>query len=343
MTGRQKTALRTNTFPLATFTSDVESYSMIRQGPATNQLSRVNVRRNDPLKVDDYTGRSTVSHEDLTVSFSTGALARDMKTSTQMLLDALIGILTEEGAGSTLVTIDLGDYMALRGLRDRKEARAQVKKDLEVIFDAQISFEAAKGKGKNKEKAFLDMRIVDAKGIDTRGQIFVNFAPTFFGMISKYPVMPYSKDLLKINSKRNPFAYSLGRKVLELKNMNAGKPSEDIISVKTLLKAADGIPSYKEVMASDCAVSRRIIEPFERDLNACENLFTWEYCHSKGAPLADDELGEMSYSQFERLYIHVFWRNYPDQTLRLEAKKAIAAKRKAEASKSGAAAGKSRG
>lgn len=317
MTGRQKIPPRINSFPLAPFTSEADSFSMIRQGPATNQLSRVSVKRNEPLKLDDYSGRTTAKHEQLTVSFSTSSIAREMRTSTQMLLDTLIGILTERGATSPVVTLGLNEYMSLRGLSSRKDARAQVKKDLDVIFDAQISFEGGKG----KEAPFIDMRICEAKGIDSKGQISVSFAPTFFGMISQYPVMPYSKELLRINSKRNPFSYSLGRKILEHKNMNAGKPSENIISVKTLLKAANGLPTYKEVMATDRAATRRIIEPFERDLNACENLFSWEYCHSKGFSLTDEELEAMDYALFERLYVRIFWRNYPDQTLRLEAKK----------------------
>ena len=246
-----------------------------------------------------------------------------------MLLDTLIGIATEKGVASPVIKLGLDEYMALRGLRDRKEARAQVKKDLNVIFDAQISLEGGKG----KDAPFMDMRICEAKGIDEKGQITVSLAPTFFGMISQYPVMPYSKELLRINSKKNPFSYGFGRKILELKNMNAGKANEDIISVKTLLKAAHGLPSYKEVMATDRAVGRRIIEPFERDMNGCENLFAWEYCHSRGAPLTDDELETMDHTLFERLYVRIFWKNYPDQTQRLEARKAAAAKRKASKKK----------
>ena len=219
MTSRQKTPQKKNSFPLSLFSTASESFSMIRQGPATNQLSRVNVKKNEPLKVDDYSGRSTVKHDQITVSFSTSSLARDMRTSTQMLLDTLIGIATEKGVASPVIKLGLDEYMALRGLRDRKEARAQVKKDLDVIFDAQISLEGGKG----KDAPFMDMRICEAKGIDEKGQITVSLAPTFFGMISQYPVMPYSKELLRINSKKNPFSYGFGRKILELKNMNAGK------------------------------------------------------------------------------------------------------------------------
>lgn len=334
MTSRQKTPPKKNSFPLSLFSTASESFSMIRQGPATNQLSRVSVKKNEPLKLDDYTGRSTVKHDQITVSFSTSSLARDMRPSTQMLLDTLIGIATETGVSSNVVTLMLDEYMGLRGLRDRKSARAQVKKDLDVIFDALISFEGGKG----KDAPFLNMRICEAMGIDTKGQITVSFAPTFFGMISQYPVMPYSKDLLKINSNKSPFAYGLGRKILELKNMNAGKPSEDIISVKTLLKAAPGLPSYREVMATDRHLTKRIIQPFMDNLDACDALFSWEFCHSKGAPLNDSELENMDYAIFERLYVHIFWRNYPSQALRLEARKAMAAK-KPRASKKKAAAG----
>ena len=63
-----------------------------------------------------------------------------------------------------------------------------------------------------------------------------------------------------------------------------------------------------------------IIEPFERDMDALDEAFTWEYCRSKGAPLTDEELTNMSYEIFKELLVKITWRAYPDQTKRLEKK-----------------------
>ena len=102
--------------------------------------------------------------------------------------------------------------------------------------------------------------------------------------------------------------------------MNAGKKNEDIISVETLLSCASALPSYDEVMAGDRHISARIIEPFQRDMNALLPTLQWEYCKKDtGAPLSDDEI-ELSYYTFKNLNVHVTWLNYPDQTKRLERK-----------------------
>lgn len=51
-----------------------------------------------------------------------------------------------------------------------------------------------------------------------------------------------------------------------------------------------------------------------------ETTLSWNYCHSLGQPLTDEELNTMSYATFEELLIHTEWRSYPDQTARLERK-----------------------
>ena len=102
--------------------------------------------------------------------------------------------------------------------------------------------------------------------------------------------------------------------------MNAGKKNEDIIAVKTLLAVAPNLPSYEEVMNTDRAISRRIIEPFERDMDALEDTLTWTYCHSNNTPLTDEELSSMSYDTFISLLIKIDWKQYPDQTARLKRK-----------------------
>lgn len=321
MTGSQKTTTKKTTnsvstgrlFPGVSAPTGSDKFTMIHQGVETNQFSKV-TSIGTPIRQDVFTGRSEIVYDSLKVSFSSSLLAHDLRPSTQMFLDALVMKATETSAPSRTVSLSFNDYMALRGLRDRKTARAQAKRDLKTLADARILFEAKKGR--RSDEGFIT--VFDSGVVTASGQIIVTFAQTFFDIVSKSPVMPYAVDLLKINSNKNPFAYGLGRKVLELKNMNVGRVSEDRISVKTLLGAAPGIPSHEEVMKADRALTRRIIEPFERDMNACEDLFTWEYCHAKGGLLTDEDLQSMDYDLFEQLYVQIYWKNYPDQTRRLE-------------------------
>jgi hypothetical protein len=207
--------------------------------------------------------------------------------------------------------------MAKRGLKDKKEARKQATDDLETLFNAEISFKEKRKNG--QEQDFHDIRIIDSKGI-RKGVINVSFGTTFYNILLGYPIMPYPAQLWTLNSKRNPNSFYLLRKIAEHKNMNVGKKNEDIIAAKTLLAVAPNLPSYKEVMATDRAVNRRIIEAFERDMDALEDTLTWTYCHSNNSPLTDEELASLSYDTFISLLIKTDWKLYPDQTARLERK-----------------------
>lgn len=112
---------------------------------------------------------STVSPEDLIVTFPAGGRA-----SAQTLLDALMDRLAEQDASTSAVTLGLDEYMALCGLDDRQKARTQAGEDLEVIFGADITCKAVKG----KQKPYLHTRLLSAKGI-LSDQIVAVFGSTF--------------------------------------------------------------------------------------------------------------------------------------------------------------------
>lgn len=294
-----------------------KTFSTIRQGTATNALTKVKSNTKKNTVVDPITGTATITQGTLTITIPNFTELTGFKTSTYQLLDALTVALTESGAKSPTVTLALDGYMAKRGLKDKKEARKQAKADLETLFNASISFKEKGRKG--QEQDFLDMRLIESKGI-SRGIITVSFGTTFYNMLCGYPVMPYPAQLWTLNGMKNPNSYYLLRKISEHKNMNVGKKNEDTISVKTLLSVAPNIPSYEEVMETDKHITQRIIDPFERDMNALEDTITWAYCHSNNNPLTDEELATLNYDTFLNLLVNVDWKQYPDQTERLERK-----------------------
>ena len=102
--------------------------------------------------------------------------------------------------------------------------------------------------------------------------------------------------------------------------MNIGKNNENIIAVQTLFDTSPNIPSYEQVMESDRELKRRIIEPFERDMDALEDTLTWTYCQSGGATITREQAKIMDYDMIKDLLVKVSWKNYPDQTTRLEKK-----------------------
>lgn len=302
----------------------LSTFSTIRQGTATNALTKTRTGRGS-THIDPITGTATITQGGLVVTLPNfETLTGGLKTSTAQLLDALTVVLTESGAKNPSVTLSLDEYMSKRGLSDRKEARKQVTEDLDTLYNASISF---KEKRRKQEQDFLDVRICDAKGIKN-GIITFSFGSTFYNILLGYPVMPYPPQLLRLSGKRNPNSYYLLRKISEHKNMNIGKKNEDTIAVKTLLASSPYFLSYDEVMKTDRHLNKRIIEPFERDMNALADSLTWQYCHSNNEPLTDDELKGFSYSFFSELLIKVYWITYPDQTARLEAKEQRANEKK---------------
>jgi hypothetical protein len=302
---------------LPTADGEQKTFSTIRQGTATNALTKIkpNTKRN--TVIDPITGTATITQGDLSITIPEFTELTGFKTSTYQLLDALTVALTETGAKSPVIALSLEEYMAKRGLKDKKEARKQATDDLETLFNAKISFKEKRKKG--QEQDFHDIRIIDSKGI-RKGIINVTFGTAFYNILLGYPVMPYPAQLWTLNSKRNPNSFYLLRKIAEHKNMNVGKRNEDVIAVKTLLAVAPNLPSYEEVMATGRQLDQRIIQPFERDMDALEDTLTWTYCHSKNSPLTEEELSSMSYDTFISLLIKISWKQYPDQTARLERK-----------------------
>lgn len=299
-----------------------KDFSTIRQGTSTNALTKLRATEGKGLKIDSITGDATIRNGNSILTIPNYAQLTGLKTSTYQLLDAITVALTESGAKSPTVILPLEEYMKRRGLKDRKEAKAQAKADMEILRGASFSWEEKRGK---KTESYSFVNLADSGEIRRNGDIVFTYGNTFYNILLGYPVMPYPAQLQTLNSKRNPNSYYLLRKIAEHKNMNIGKKNENIIAVKTLLSIAPFLPSYDEVMETDRALNRRIIEPFERDMDALEDTLSWSYCHSLDQPLTDEELKAMSYSTFEGLLIHTEWKSYPDQTARLERKaKAIA-------------------
>ena len=293
-------------------------FGMIKQGPSTNAFTKMRATEEKGLTVDQITGDATITSGNYILSIPKYAyLTGGLKTSAYQLFDAITLALTENGAKSSTVVIPLSEYMESRGLKNRKEAKEQAKADMEILRTASIRCEERK----NKEfESYGFVNIADSGEVKRNGDIVFTFGTTYYKTLKSYPVMPYSLQALKADNKRNPNTYYLSRKIDELKNMNIGKKNEDIISVRTLLSAAPYLPSYDAVMASDRAVNRRIIEPFERDMDALSDTRVWTYCHSNGAPLTDEETETMSYDIFKDLLVKIDWKQYPDQTARLERK-----------------------
>lgn len=214
-----------------------------------------------------------------------------------------------------------------------KDARKQINKDLEVLYNASLSWtETVRGKKEN----YSNYRIIDYKGIKN-GYINFNFAKLFSNYLISLPIGQYPEALLRLDAyKQN--AYSIGLNLAyHLNNdKNIGKGTANRLKVKTILEYTT-LPSIEEIRKQEASWVKRIKEPLETALDdlggdyvgedgkqkkGCNLLKRWEYVHSGGEPLTDEEAGELikDYSIWEETLISFELKDAPDHTERLEAK-----------------------
>lgn len=237
------------------------------------------------------------------------------------------------------VNISLFEYMERRGLRSQKDARKQLETEIDTLYNTSLKWiekryitENGKKKKKMNEKPY-STRIIDTKGIDNENSIKNSVATVKLSMdVAKYLtfygyICPYNLNILKVNSKTS--AYPLGKSLIELTNINRNdNKRKNIISVKALLNRLPRIPSYEKIRNKG-GISRRIIEPLERDLNeliAKNILESWAYVKSNGEHFTDEELGynekeeiediekiENSYKDFFEWKIVYVLKDYPEK------------------------------
>ncbi len=280
-------------------------FSIMRQSTATNKLATL--KSSDNALYEKESDIAKIERENLKVVFENfSSLGKGLKTTTHRLLDALIIKFTETGSKEPVVYLSLDEYMDYCILKNEREIRKQVKEDLNTLLNIRVTFE----KSSNHEQSLCDTKICDDARIKN-GMIIFTFSEAFFRVLKVMPVMPYPMKLFELNNKKNPNSYYFLKKIAEHKKMNYFKKNADILSVRTLLECTPELPKYDDVINGDRAVTRRIIEPFERDLNELSDIISWEYCHTNGRVMTDDELNNFNYYVFFNLLIKVSWNEYP--------------------------------
>ena len=199
------------------------------------------------------------------------------------------------------MSLSIDEYMSFRCIKDRKDAMTQMREGAEVLSRTRLEHEGKDG--------WAYLYLAPSGGVNLKkGLVFFEFHESYFELIKSYPVMPYPSGMLGHNPHYEPNSYYLERKISEHKNMNYYKPNGDIIGVRTLLASCPTLPKYEDVMAESRQVSKRIIEPFERDMDAIES-FAWEYCGKNGEQVEQPK----NYQEFEAALIRIHWHNYPER------------------------------
>lgn len=295
------------------------TFNYERHGTFQSELYKL--RKKKKKELDPILDIMKIKEENFILFLSNFSKIKWLRQSALQLLDTIVITFTENGAEGTEISLPLKVYMEMRGLKDEKEARKQIKEDLEALYN--LKFETFTQPIHGKSQDFINLAIIGSHGIKN-GKIFVSLDGVFSKLLSYYPAIPIHKGLLKLKANKNPCAYYFAKKIHEHKFMNSGKKNEDIIAVMTLLEAAQNVlPTYEEVFNDNRDYNKRIIDPFERDMDALTEigmLSEWIYCHKNEFPLTDAELENLDYETFKSLNVKVTWTEYPDQTKRLEAK-----------------------
>ena len=233
---------------------------------------------------------------------------------------------------SRAVSLSLEDYMTACKIKDKKTAREQLNAAVLALYGISLEWDETeynKPEGKSrkvKERVHHRMRITDhtitrEEGNPVkRGAAEIRLTFDMAEYLSGAYIMPYPSALLTINTHNNPYSIPLGWKLCALYNMNYGKQRQNKTTVETLLRAAKGIPRY-ETIAKRGNIYDLLIKPFDRDMRALVEagvLSSYYYFDDKGDKV--DSIASLSYADFSALKVWYEINNYPDQTLRLEAK-----------------------
>lgn len=201
-------------------------------------------------------------------------------------------------------------------------ARKAIKKDLNTIFESELSWEE---KIKGKARDFDRLRLVTRASI-RNGNILISIDTDIANyLVERNLITQYPAKLLRISGTK-PTAYYIGRKLAEYYHIdkNQLRGTNDRISLPALL-AVSGLPTYEEVQEKDRGHwMERIKEPLEKaldELTAEGVLLDWKYTHAKAIELTDEEAKNItSYHDFSKLYLHFVLADPIEQPERIEAK-----------------------
>lgn len=208
----------------------------------------------------------------------------------------------------------------LRAKRQLDNARRKINKDLEILYNASISW---KERVRGKETDYLDTRIITSKGI-RKGNILISFSPDIADYLINLPLTQYPAALLSIDE-RNSNAYIMGLKMAEHSNIdnNIIIKSANQLKVSTLLEITS-FPSINSSGVIKNGWENRIKEPFENALDVLTGtvIESWEYSHPKGVRMKDEEATNfLSYEDWSNTLIHFTLVDAPDHTERIAKRK----------------------
>ncbi len=310
------------------------AYSNILQGKGTNAVAHSSHKR---ITTDKLSDKVFMKKDGVLITLKNYQESK-LNVLTTRVLDILIMKLTnqitydkcisvEKLLHCRLVELSVREFMDKCGLKDRKEATKQLNEAINSIFNIYLEYEddrnyVPSGKTEPVRKKFSwKTHILESIGTESghlpvnNGKVIVEFTLTIAVYLSQKYIMPFPNNLFTINIRQNPLSYYLGRVLAEHHNMNRSKVNSNRISVRTLMKACPDLPTYEEIFSDSRQVSKRIIKPLERDLNALRDKYAvlsdWRYCNSIDDQKENDKKQKLNYHEWEKQIVEFHLPDYP--------------------------------
>ena len=278
--------------------------------PATSELPKVINKKPNSI---DKTGKARIDLDKIGVEIEEYNEGEVYKVNTNMFFQMMSNKLKEvndlkpERVEEVKYTVSLpiDEYMSKRKITHRQTAIEEIEKAANILTRMRLSY-------KKGNKKFDYMNLFGRIRFDDdnhRKDIVIEFTPSF-----AFQLMGYFYDLpllaLRVDINKFPNVAPLLTHVSNLLEFHRNQNKKEkyrIFTIENLLENCPYIPTYEDVKKTDRAYSRRIIEPFEKTMEALEEILTWEYCGSLGTPLKDDEMTKQKYKDWVKWKVKITW------------------------------------
>lgn len=296
----------------------LEGYMAIKSLPQTTALANIGTTAISQAQYDEL-------NEMFRIMSSTGVrimLKGDMPKPTRWVsLDKLWrqinNVAHDTRYMSKVIKISLDDYMRLRKLKSRKDARKQLNEDNEEFSELWI----------NDGSGNRGFRVVESKPYIKNSEAIYYLTDAAFIMLSSNSSVQYQPEYLMSLTGN---AYMIGTFIEDHIRRNIGNANEMRISVMRLLESTN-LPLASEVQPKHYKL--RIIDPFFANLNkvAEGGGFTYKVVHGGGAILSKGEETEVhyDYNLFASCLIEIHKESEPEYYSELRKQKLIEAEARA--------------
>ena len=193
------------------------------------------------------------------------------------------------------IDFSVKDYMVRCGLKDRKQARKQLERDLFALLS--VVYTSQRGRA-----AILDSYEMH------HGRVYAVLSQGFLDEMAKQDYFLLPMEYFSLDRQRYNYAPALLYYMVMLKYYNSKKSNKNRISIRSLL-AYGKFPTIDEVRAtSNNSIRGRIVEPFFRNLNALSGVARFHFYDERKNKLTQQEVQALPYDDMLRVIIHIEWK-----------------------------------